>query len=645
MRNTTSDEDILEIFVKTGDELAFRQLAERYSGLIFHTALRTLKNRTLAEDVTQRVLSVLARKASHVAQSGAPLPAWLHRTTLLEAKSVRRSEFRHHRKKEALMNAPTESAHVESSAWQDALPHLDAAIDTLPEADRHVLLLHFVNELTFPEIARRVGKSAAAVQKQSRRALEELQRTLRRRGVTLSIGILTAGLTAEMAKAAPLLLIPALSTLSTLGKTTTSAIVVKKSTLAAVGTTLLLCGIPLARQEAAIRELEARSMKTAESSSPGPTRKRAGTTASMSLPERLARDLKAKDHDVPRYRGAVEYIDELGDESLMALIKETAASSMPTGYRTVVIQTALNSLADRDPETGRCRDPESALNAMMDHLPLEMIAAMRNLLPFYLRSFSERDGTRALAWYQGHLDQIRSIPAMRGGSKEQLEYEVRASLSYGLLFSNPMEAVNILRPLPSQNLINMFDQVVSSVEPSLRKDPVGFIQAVRELLPEKDANEAIAKLYQVQFDYQAGRLGNIDILLGKYEFSLAETEAIIVLGGASHFSMATNSPGEMKKAIAKYKDWLGTQSPQDMDRLMGETLGKTVHFWSNTSEPIYQAMLNYRSFGLNDDAVVAFLNSVGPRFGMEKVEALAGLLSDQETASKIIDRIKSPATE
>ena len=247
MPNTPTDEDHLNAFVKSHDEQAFRRLAERYSGLIFHTALRYLNDRTLAEDVAQRVLGVLAKKAAQVARSNAPLPAWLHRTTILEAKSARRSESRHHRKKEALMRAPADSSDSNDPAWKDTLPHLDAAIDTLSEADRHVLLLHFVNEMTFPEIARRLGKSAAAVQKQSRRALESLQRILGKRGITLSLGILTAGLTAEMAKAGPVLLLPALSIL---GKTTTSVLVVKKSTVAALGTTLLLCGIPLAHQQA-----------------------------------------------------------------------------------------------------------------------------------------------------------------------------------------------------------------------------------------------------------------------------------------------------------------------------------------------------------------------------------------------------------
>ncbi len=648
MPQMPSDEELLDNFVKSGDEHAFRRLAERYSGLIFHTALRCLNDRTLAEDVAQLVLGVLAKKASQVARSNAPLPSWLHRTTILEAKSAHRSESRHHRKKEALMRTPNDSHHSGDSAWQDTLPHLDAAIDTLPEADRHVLLLHFVNELTFPEIARRVGKSAAAVQKQSRRALETLQRILGKRGVTLSLGILTAGLTAEMAKAAPVLLIPALGTFSSVGTTTTSAIVVKKSTCIAIGTTVLLCGIPLARQQASISSLEAKLKNTADSPQLVLTSSRRTTSTSLSMPERLARDLKVQDRDVPRYRGAVEYIEELDDEARISLIKETAVSSVPINDRSVVIGSALDALAHLDMETGRYRNPQAALDALMDQLPLEMIIAIlqtRTTLQHFLRSLSEKDGTKGLAWFHGHLDQIRSLPEMRGTSKEQLENEARVAVSYGLVFTNPTEAAEILRPLPSQNLINMFDQIVNSVEPSLRKDPVGFIQVARELLPEMDANEAIAKLNRIEFDYHAGRFGNADILLGKYEFSPAETEAIILQTGASHFSLASNSPGGMPKAISKYKDWLATRSPENMDRLVGESLGKTARSWSNTAGPIYEAMLNYQSLGLNDDAIVALLDTVGSRFDPEKVKTLAGMLSDPDRVAEIIDRIKSPATE
>jgi hypothetical protein len=80
---------------------------------------------------------------------------------------------------------------------------------------------------------------------------------------------------------------------------------------------------------------------------------------------------------------------------------------------------------------------------------------------------------------------------MRGASKTRLENETRIALCYGLVFSHPAEAVNILRPLPSQNIIQDFDQLVRSVVPSLRKDATGFIQVVRELMPESPGRKRL----------------------------------------------------------------------------------------------------------------------------------------------------------
>ena len=461
----------------------------------------------------------------------------------------------------------------------------------------------------------------------------------------LSLGILTAGLTTEMAKAGPVLLIPALSSL---GKSTTSALVVKKTTVAAIGTTLLLCGIPLARQQASISDLEAKLNNTTDSPQLVRTSSRRASPTSLSMPERLARDLKAQGRDVPRYRGAVEYIEELVEETLISLIKETVANPMPINDRIVVIGTALETLAGRDLETGRLRDPEAALNALMDHLPIEMIVNIqqsRGTLTQYLMSLSEKDGTRALAWFQAHFDQIRSIPEMRGASKQQFENEIRIGLCYGLIFSNPAEAVNILRPLPSQNIIQEFDQLARSVEPSLRKDATGFIQVIRELLPEKDANELIGKLHQIHFDYRAGRFRNVEILLEKHQFSPAETDAIIRQAGMNLLEPATLLPGELEKTIPEYMKWLSTLSPDEMDRRVGETLGKMIHSWSRTADPIYKTMLNYQNLGLNDHAIIVLLDTVGSKFEMEKVETLAGMLADQDLAARIIERIKSPAAE
>lgn len=646
MVDNQSDENLLGAFVKSGDELAFRKLAERYSGLIFHTAMRTLNERALAEDVSQRVLVVLAKKAARVATGNAPLPAWLHRTTLLEARSARRSESRHHRKKEALMNAPTDHSRREDSAWKEALPYLDAAIDKLPDADRYVLLLHFANEMTFPQIAREVGKSAAAVQKQSRRALESLRRVLGRRGVSLSIGLLTAGLTAEMSKAAPVIALPALSSIPSL-KTTASTLVVKKSTTIAIGATLLLCSVPLARQQSSIRELESALRNPTDSTLP--LQASTGRTSSrrLSLPEQLARDLGAKETDVPRYRGAVDYLEGLDDEVLISLIKETAESSLNTEALRLVIWSALEAIADQDLETGRLRDPEAALNALMDHLPVETIATIEQgggSIAYYLRSFSENDGAGALAWFHTHFAQIQAVARLQRGSAEQFENQIRMNLSYGLIFSAPADAIKILQPLPRQEIIREFGQLVPSVQTSLREDASGFIRVTRGLLPENDAIDVISGLTLVYYDYNLDYLRNVDILLGKYEFSPSESEAILKRAGVRSLESGSGYAGGLEKAIPEYMEWLATHSHDEMDARVGEALGTAVLSWSQSKEPIYKAMLNYQALGLNENALIALLNTAASKFEMEKVETLVGLLSDEEAAARIIEQVKPPET-
>ncbi|MGJ8634898.1 MAG: sigma-70 family RNA polymerase sigma factor, partial [Luteolibacter sp.] len=72
MDASQSDEALLESFAASRDEQAFRTLARRYSGLIFHTAIRTVEDRALAEDVGQRVLLALAKKAAQIARGKAP---------------------------------------------------------------------------------------------------------------------------------------------------------------------------------------------------------------------------------------------------------------------------------------------------------------------------------------------------------------------------------------------------------------------------------------------------------------------------------------------------------------------------------------------------------------------------------------------
>ena len=72
--------------LKAGDEVAVHELAERYGPRIYQLALRHMKNREDAEEVTQDVLMKVCRKVSAF-RGDAALSSWIYRITFNTAMS------------------------------------------------------------------------------------------------------------------------------------------------------------------------------------------------------------------------------------------------------------------------------------------------------------------------------------------------------------------------------------------------------------------------------------------------------------------------------------------------------------------------------------------------------------------------------
>ncbi len=199
---TESDSELLRRFTDLGDEQAFCALARRYSGLVYHTALRSTGDAELARDVCQAVFLALARKAKHLDAARGGLAGWLHRAAVFEASNACKRERRRQR---ALHELETSMRYDPSPglSLHPALPYLDHALERLPEPDRDVLLAHYFQGWTYGEIAQRRNESEAAVQRRASRAVEKLSVSLRRAGVVVPTALLAAELSAVLQTPAP----------------------------------------------------------------------------------------------------------------------------------------------------------------------------------------------------------------------------------------------------------------------------------------------------------------------------------------------------------------------------------------------------------------------------------------------------------
>jgi RNA polymerase sigma factor (sigma-70 family) len=199
------DATLLHAWTERRSEEAFRQLVERYAGLVYGTARRRCGCGELAAEAAQDVFVKLAQRAGSLRRTEA-LAGWLHTAAVRAATDRMRKESKYRNYMKRFLEESTvlaeEGAHDEQT-WKEALPHLDEAIRRLSEPERGILLARYSQGESVAAAGKRFGLSAAAAQKRGERALEKLAGFLKRRGVTLSATLLGSGLSAQMAEAVP----------------------------------------------------------------------------------------------------------------------------------------------------------------------------------------------------------------------------------------------------------------------------------------------------------------------------------------------------------------------------------------------------------------------------------------------------------
>jgi RNA polymerase sigma factor (sigma-70 family) len=244
MPTTLSDQDLLVEYASTHSPSALGQLIEHHIDFVYSIASCQLRDASLAEDVTQAVFIILAKKARSIHPSS--LAGWLFNTTRLCAKNARRAQSRrnHHErlaaKKEASMppDQPADGLHR----------MLDDGIATLSRLDRQVVLLRYLQAREFTELSALLGISESAARKRLHRAIIRLRQYFTHQGTTLTPAAIIATLaTARQHAPAHLLHAATLAaTGNTVGTTLVSPIAAKTIQLAAWMKIKIALGIVLA---------------------------------------------------------------------------------------------------------------------------------------------------------------------------------------------------------------------------------------------------------------------------------------------------------------------------------------------------------------------------------------------------------------
>ena len=208
------DATLLERYAVSRDAEAFAELMRRYAGLVYGTCLRVLGNRTQSEDVTQECFFELADRSDRIRGS---LPAWLHCVAVRRSRNCVRGQTRRERRERVAAAVRASESAGDRPTWHDVAPHMDAALETLPKELRDVLIRHFIQGKTQPEIADSLGVNQSTVSRRLQRGVELLRKKLRKAGVVASVVAITTLLSANAVHAAPTTLVAALGKMAMAG--------------------------------------------------------------------------------------------------------------------------------------------------------------------------------------------------------------------------------------------------------------------------------------------------------------------------------------------------------------------------------------------------------------------------------------------
>jgi RNA polymerase sigma-70 factor (ECF subfamily) len=180
--------------LQTGSEEAYTRLIAQYYNAIYRLVYRILDDPTDAPDTTQEVFIKVFRGISKFNEGN--LQSWIYRIAIHEASNRRRWFFRHKVRERSIdpvsddgenysaslfdiLVAATESP-FETFARGQVRARLEQALQEIPEGYRTTVILRYVEDLSYKEIAAATKTSLGTVKSRLVRGRKALRERLER---------------------------------------------------------------------------------------------------------------------------------------------------------------------------------------------------------------------------------------------------------------------------------------------------------------------------------------------------------------------------------------------------------------------------------------------------------------------------------
>lgn len=170
-------EQLLVLRCQAGDEVAFEELVARYHPRLRYYLRRILPRADQADDVLQEVWLAVFRALPRLADP-ASLMAWLYRITRDKASvQWRRRSPEHLLDVSDLIGRPSQ----DSDFCPDDAQEIHASLDDLTPEQREVLVLRFLEDMTYEQIATVTGCPLGTVRSRLYYAKSALRRAIEQR--------------------------------------------------------------------------------------------------------------------------------------------------------------------------------------------------------------------------------------------------------------------------------------------------------------------------------------------------------------------------------------------------------------------------------------------------------------------------------